>query len=409
MTEYDVEFFRNNRCNVTGFGDGQEFIGWTNVFTDAAGNALFTVAYTNEVVTGEYITATATAAATGDTSEFSACLEVDRVLCRQVEYPADSNCVAVVAVADLDAGTTAPCGGPVTLTANPPGPYPKGTNLVVVTATAPGFTNSCLARVIVRDETPPVLVVPSEMIRTAGPLTTNRVTFFDAPVATDNCSGLSVATLPASGATLSVGTNLVFVTARDSSGNLTNAAFPLIIRPFGVVPRDLAVVGLRAPLRLTLTPFRPSLTRLVTVQIQNRGPLPEIIHDATALASLVNVEVKSLGACPAPVPVLVPPRRFPIILRSKARLTFRYNVTFACQNDGVWGAGHEDYSVRVTLNRAALDGEPDGHPDDDYAPREALPGNVDANPDGRIRDYGVGSRRADRTLGGPVQTDIRVP
>ena len=68
-TTYRLEFFSNAACDPTGFGEGQRFIGSTNVTTDAAGNATFTVSFSGSAT---FLTATATDPAS-NTSEFSNC------------------------------------------------------------------------------------------------------------------------------------------------------------------------------------------------------------------------------------------------------------------------------------------------------------------------------------------------
>jgi uncharacterized repeat protein (TIGR01451 family) len=68
---YRVEFFANAAVDPTGYGEGQTFIGFTNVTTDASGNGSFNVTLPAALPAGEpFITSTSTNA-TGDTSEFS--------------------------------------------------------------------------------------------------------------------------------------------------------------------------------------------------------------------------------------------------------------------------------------------------------------------------------------------------
>ena len=68
---YRVEFFANDPDVAGGIAEGQEFLGFTNVTTDAGGNVTFGAALGTPVATGRTITATATDG-TGNTSEFSA-------------------------------------------------------------------------------------------------------------------------------------------------------------------------------------------------------------------------------------------------------------------------------------------------------------------------------------------------
>jgi len=71
---FRLEFFSNRACDPSGFGQGETFIGFTNVTTDASGNVGFTATFTNSVPTNQVITATASDL--GNTSEFSQCVPV---------------------------------------------------------------------------------------------------------------------------------------------------------------------------------------------------------------------------------------------------------------------------------------------------------------------------------------------
>lgn len=73
---YHLEFFSNAACDASGNGEGQAFLGTTNVLTDGAGSASFNVTFA--LSSGLIITSTASVGdgfgAVGDTSEFSACV-----------------------------------------------------------------------------------------------------------------------------------------------------------------------------------------------------------------------------------------------------------------------------------------------------------------------------------------------
>lgn len=74
---FRIEFFSNTALDNVGFGPGQTFIGSTTVNTDGSGNATFTVNTGSATPSGQFITTTATNNATGDTSEFSAGVQVN--------------------------------------------------------------------------------------------------------------------------------------------------------------------------------------------------------------------------------------------------------------------------------------------------------------------------------------------
>jgi len=71
-TQFRVEMFSNTNCHAFGYGEGQKFLGFANVTTDAAGKASFTFNVPTASVVGGFFTATATDPQ-GNTSEFSAC------------------------------------------------------------------------------------------------------------------------------------------------------------------------------------------------------------------------------------------------------------------------------------------------------------------------------------------------
>lgn len=68
-TAFRLEFFSNTKANPSGFGEGETFLGFTNVTTDASGNVSYNVTFPVSA-TARAFTATATDP-TGNTSEFS--------------------------------------------------------------------------------------------------------------------------------------------------------------------------------------------------------------------------------------------------------------------------------------------------------------------------------------------------
>src|SRR5262249_4894933 len=72
-TTYRVEFFASAAADPSGFGEGQRFLGFANVTTDAAGNAIIGVTLATALTAGEWAHATAPDPA-NNTSEFSAAI-----------------------------------------------------------------------------------------------------------------------------------------------------------------------------------------------------------------------------------------------------------------------------------------------------------------------------------------------
>jgi len=71
---YRLEFFSNDACNTTGFGDGQTFLGFKMVTTDNTGNVSFSDTLTGVGVSASSVITSTATDSTGSTSEFSACI-----------------------------------------------------------------------------------------------------------------------------------------------------------------------------------------------------------------------------------------------------------------------------------------------------------------------------------------------
>ena len=81
---FTLEFFASPTCDPTGYGQGTTYLGATTVTTNGAGNAAFVATFPVGTSAGSAVTATAAQDATGNTSEFSACVTVSRSLDLQV-------------------------------------------------------------------------------------------------------------------------------------------------------------------------------------------------------------------------------------------------------------------------------------------------------------------------------------
>lgn len=299
---------------------------------------------------------------------------------------------------------------------NPPSgfAFPKGQTTVNCTATdAAGRTAMCSFTVTVTDTQPPDITCPAPVIAAAAPGQTNAMVNFLAPSVSDNCPGASVACLPVSGSTFSLGTNTVTCIATDLSSNTSTCNFDVIVQPAPPEPHDLAVIKMKAPKKINFAADVPNnVVGTFVVSIQNRSAHSEIISNATVLANLVTVSVQSLSNCPSFSATMVPPTTaFPITLASKKKLNVAFTATFTCANDPLANsktAPHADYRVIASVHHSAIDGIADTHPEDDNCPHAAPPGGIDPNPDGSIKDKGCGGKTPAGTLGADVLTDVVV-
>lgn len=73
-TDFTLEFFGNDVCNPSGFGEGQTFLGAISVTTDDFGVATFVATLSGTLASGQFVSATATHA-NGDTSAFAQCVQ----------------------------------------------------------------------------------------------------------------------------------------------------------------------------------------------------------------------------------------------------------------------------------------------------------------------------------------------
>lgn len=74
-TNYTLEFFFSPDCDPSGYGEGEDYLGSSTVFTDANGNVTFALTVSGRVTQAGDVTATATDPL-GNTSEFSPCMLV---------------------------------------------------------------------------------------------------------------------------------------------------------------------------------------------------------------------------------------------------------------------------------------------------------------------------------------------
>jgi uncharacterized repeat protein (TIGR01451 family) len=113
---FTLEFFANTACHTIGYGEGETYLGSTEVSTDPIGNATFQATLPVTATTGSYISATTTSS-TNDTSEFSACNETTQVVQNSTDLLISSFTVTTNAPTENDMLTytiTASNSGPIT-------------------------------------------------------------------------------------------------------------------------------------------------------------------------------------------------------------------------------------------------------------------------------------------------------
>ncbi len=105
--------------------------------------------------------------------------------------------------------------------------FPKGSTTVLYTATDPaGNTATCTFDVIVNDDTDPVFSgCAAADIDAVADGSCQAVASWTAPVATDNCGPVSLASSHDPGDTFPLGTTTVVYTATDQSGNVSTCSF----------------------------------------------------------------------------------------------------------------------------------------------------------------------------------------
>ncbi|HEX9386976.1 MAG TPA: hypothetical protein VF918_11705 [Anaerolineales bacterium] len=74
-TTYRLEFFYNDVCDLSGYGEGETYLGFVNVKTNSTGHVNFKITLPTSLPAGRFVTATATDPA-NNTSEFSQCVIV---------------------------------------------------------------------------------------------------------------------------------------------------------------------------------------------------------------------------------------------------------------------------------------------------------------------------------------------
>ncbi|MBS1937907.1 MAG: HYR domain-containing protein, partial [Bacteroidetes bacterium] len=235
-SNYRIEFFSSPAADPSGYGEGSTFLGFTNVTTDASGNATINATLSSVFVPdGHKISATATNLATGNTSEFGKSIKKSVppvAICQPTTVNLDGSGTATIPAANVNNGSYDPDGSIVSMTVNPSTVNCSNLGAVAVTLTVTdndGVPNSCTTTVTVTDNIQPVISgCPSNINLSAGAGCTAIATW-SAPTASDNCSVASFTSDHSSGDAFPLGTTTVTYTAVDGSGNTATCSFTVTV------------------------------------------------------------------------------------------------------------------------------------------------------------------------------------
>ena len=109
--------------------------------------------------------------------------------------------------------------------------FPKGTTTVTYTATDPaGNSSICSFNITVVDNVAPAMMnCPSDIMAIAN-ASCQAIVSWSAPTFSDNCSGGTMTSTRAPGATFNIGTTAVTYTATDAAGNTSTCTFNVIVQ-----------------------------------------------------------------------------------------------------------------------------------------------------------------------------------
>ncbi|TLX93464.1 MAG: HYR domain-containing protein, partial [Thaumarchaeota archaeon] len=129
-------------------------------------------------------------------------------------------------------------------------PLTYGTHTITATVTDSSGKTATASLKIIKDS-PPVLTVPADM--TVIPTSTSGAPVSYTVKATDDSGQVSVACLPPSGSTFSIGTNSVTCTATDSGGNKATGSFKVtVLNPAQAIQQLMNTInGMNLPLTVT--------------------------------------------------------------------------------------------------------------------------------------------------------------
>lgn len=326
-TTFRIEYFANHTCDPIGNGEGEFFLGFRNVSTDASGNTgNFTFTFTPQPGKNVF-TMLATDLMTNDTSEFSGCLTntlptiTTMAVTRQqgsagtistiasvndLETPPGSIVVTAANIPGITVAGITNTGGTITANVTADCTAPLGDNLISLQVDdGSGGIIQAILTVTVTANTPPTLGYNSpQTVSFGGNLTVNPAapptdngTFTITLVNAGTYTG-GIAVNPTTGAvTLTaaapVGSHTITIRSTDNCGVMTDISFVLNVTGGGQA--DLAITA--ASSSPTAIPDH-SITYVLTVR--NNGPAASpntSVNNFLPAAFTVETITTSQGAC----------------------------------------------------------------------------------------------------------------
>lgn len=243
------------------------------------------------------VTVTATDAA-GNTSTCTFTVTVNDTQAPVVTCPANitvnntaGTCGAAVTFTPT---ATDNCTGTITIVSSPASGsvFPVGLTTVNVTATdAAGNAGTCSFTVRVNDTQLPVITCPANINVTSATGQCTAVVNFT-PTATDNCPGVVVTSVPASGSAFPLGATTVTSKATDAAGNIATCTFTVIVADgqLPVISTQPANTGACEGSNAT---FNVTATNAVSYQWQSlvSGVFTDIAGATSATYTVQNVNI----------------------------------------------------------------------------------------------------------------------
>lgn len=158
-------------------------------------------------------------------------------VCTNVTTSADDDCQAVVTADEVDGGSSDPDGDPITLSLNPPGPYPLGTNNVtLIVADNRGGTNTCNATIIVEDDQAFTVTCPDDIVAlTDNPGDAGVVVNYPDPTVEGSCiNPFTIDCNPPSGSVFPLGTTTVTCTVTNAKAQVEMCMFDVTVFDVGL-------------------------------------------------------------------------------------------------------------------------------------------------------------------------------